>query len=435
MTRRQQKVYVAALTMIAFGLRLGYAGSAGGWGASRQTQYREYVVTATRLLDHGVMASPWPVDDARVYPSSLLPPAYVGVVAGVYGLFGPESRAAHFVLELLNAIAGALVVPLVFSIGRRLSGVTAAFLASGLVAVNPTLLVFTDFVWDTALFTLAVTVCAWVAVRLSESRLTFGHGVGFGVLLGVVAMVNPALTTAYPLLVLWPLHRCGQLRWRRLAAFAGATVCGWLIAIAPWTVRNYVRFGELMYIRGGFPFQLWLGVCPEAEENPKRVWARQSPMSTRAPELQARLAELGGEQAFVRDRGEHAWEAIRNQPLRFLRLSGERALDYWFGSVITHSTRSESGVPRGAARLAVMLFLSAETLLLPLALLVRGGPGRDVRWLLAVVALFCLVYCATAIMLRFRSPTEPLIATVIAVSAAELIGRRRRRSLDDGPAP
>lgn len=204
----------------------------------------------------------------------------------------------------------------------------------------------------------------------------------------------------------------------------GMAVCGWLVGIMPWTVRNYVHFGELIYIRNGLTHELWLGVCPEAETNPTEMFRRQFPLHNR--EAQARITSIG-EQAYIKECSQHARAAISADPSRFARLIALRAADYWTGTVLSHRHPGDSGWPRSPTRVAVMLFLQAEGLVIAVCLLARRTISPDLRWLLAIVLLFSLVYCVTHVQLRFRAPTEPIMAILAVVTIREMVGARRAR--------
>lgn len=421
---------LGVLVTCAFVIRLAFCAGTTGLGQSLGEHYREYMVSGQRLLENGTLTSPFIRSDSTTTPSALLPPVYAGVVAAVYGLLGTETVRATLALQVLNAVATSMTVLFVFLITRRLGGTPAAWIAALFAAINPMLFGFTTYIWDTSVFCFGVVFGVWLAVRLSVWPVSWPGWLGFGLYLGGLALLNPALTIAYPLLVLWPLSKAHGCRLRPMLAPVGMTVCGWLVAIMPWTVRNYVHFGELIYIRSGFMHELWLGVCPEAETNPAEMFRRQFPLQNR--EAQARITSIG-EQAYVKECSRRARAAISGDPSRFARLVALRAVDYWTGTVLSHRHPGDSGWPRSPTRVAVMLFLQAEGLVIAVCLLARRTMSPDLQWLLAVVLLFSLVYCVTHVQLRFRAPTEPIMTVIAVVSITEMVGAwRARRALSAG---
>ena len=412
------------MILVAFGLRVGYCAAKGTLGRSPQRGYREYVMAGQRLLKHGTLVSPLIVADVDRMPSALLPPVYAGLVAVTYGFFGVESAAATALLQLVNAAAGALTVLIVFLIAWSIGGRRAAWVTGVIATVNPTLIGFTDLIWDTSLFTLGVAVSAWMAQRLSARPVGSWSWLGMGLWLGALALLNPALTVAYPFLVLWPLCRSSPWHGWSVRRGVGLTLLGWLIAITPWTVRNYVHFGELVYIRYGFPLELWLGVCPEAGSHGENVYAHEFPLNN--DEVQREVTAIG-ERAFLRDRGDRARAAVAADPWRYVRLATIRAVDYWTGSIFTHTTSDAGLAPRSVWRAGVMYFLMAEGAVVLLVLLVDHRLGRDLPWLFAVVAAFSVVYCLTHVQVRFRAPTEPLMAILVGVLAVQAFATVTRR--------
>ncbi|UCE59433.1 MAG: hypothetical protein JSU63_18565 [Phycisphaerales bacterium] len=422
MTRSYQSVCLATLLVAALVLRIGYCVVVSGLGES-PSSYREYVIAGQRLLTHGTLVSPFVPDESTSEPSSLLPPAYATLVAGVYGVLGVETPTATAALKIVNALASTLVVLFAFLIARRMFNGWIAWLAAHVTAVNPMMIGFTDYIWDTSLFTLGVVLTVWVALRLSERSFGCAVWTGYGLFLGGLALLNPALTIVYPFLVLWPLHRAKCWHLRHVVRPVAASVLGWLVAITPWTVRNYVHFHELSYIRGGFGLELWLGVCPEADAHGSAVYRTQFPLKN--PDVQNRVAEIG-ERAFIAESGNRAREAIAADPVRYLKLTSIRFVDYWLGTTFSHSGTDLSGWPRSRARAAVLLFMSAEVLLSVLCVCAVRRMHADVRWLAAIVLVFCIVYCLTHVQVRFRAPTEPLIAVILAGAVGGLFRNRKR---------
>lgn len=412
------------LVLGAFALRLAYCAATTGLGrALPHEQYREYIIAGQRLAEQGTLVSPLIPEDYGAAPSVLMPPAYAIFVAVVYRILGTETFAATIVLQVINAAATSLAVAFVFSIARRLGGRWTAWAAGGIAAVNPMLFGFTTYMWDTSLFCLGITVSIWISLRLSERRTGLWAWGGYGFFLGALALLNPSLTIAYPLLVLWPLSRRYGRRLGPMVRPVALTVVGWLIAITPWTVRNYIQFDTLLYVRGGFMLELWLGVCPEADAHGAAVYRRQFPLLN--AEVQRQVASTG-EQAYLEECGERARAAIVADPWRFARLVAIRVVDYWAGTVFSHAGPGGSGWPRSTMRAAVTIFLLTEVGVIAVCLLVPGKLDADLRWLLAIVILFSLVYCLTHVQVRFRAPTEPIIAILVAVLPARTLGRRLR---------
>lgn len=427
--RRLTVVGLLLLFVVGVALRLGYCHFARGLGQPRTAGFREYVVAAQRLLDTGVLSSPLIAQpEAARTPSNLLPPVYVGVVAAAFKLWGVETFAAVLALQVLNAAATSFAAVLVFLIGRRLAGDRAGWIAALIAVLHPGTIGYTNYIWDTALFTLAATWTVWLSLRLTDGPLSGRRFLWLGLALGAVALLNPAWTAAYPLLVLWPLARRGDWSRRTAARAVGLSVAGWALAIAPWTARNYVQLGEWSYIRGGLGLELWLGVCPEVD-GAGGVYESRFPFFSAAE--QRRVAALG-EQAYVRDCQARAWAAIQADPGRYLRLCAWRAVDFWGGTIFTHTDPGHNRWPQGLVRAGLMAWMAAEVGAIGVLLWIVGGIPRDLRWLLGMAAIFSVLYCLTHVELRFRAPLAPLMAILVACSA--VLAQQRRRAAKTNPA-
>jgi len=422
-----QHRWLMLLLFLALALRLGRCASGEGLGRFTSPYYSEYLVAGERLAETGTLVSPLIWEYTPQQPSALMPPAYVGLVGALYAAFGPGSFAAILTLQLINVIATSLAVLLTYSVARRIGGPAAGWIAALFVAFNPMLIGFSNYMWDTSLFTFAAITTVLFSQRLGQSHSLWWKWILFGGWLGAVALLNPALTLAYPLLVLWPATRSGGWRFRSALLPASLTVCGWLIVIAPWIVRNYIQLGELTYVRNGFQNELWLGVCPEAEEHPGAVFASRYPLMNK--DAQARISSIG-EQAYIEECGRQARAAIAADPLRYVKLVTIRAMDYFAGTTFSHASPGGGGWPKRPLRAIVMLFLSFEILVIVACALTHRKMRSDVVWLLAIIVVFSLVYCLTHVQIRFRSPTEPIIAIVLAVTITECCGAWiKRRAL------
>ena len=412
------------LAILAFAVRIVSCWAGESLGRSPDT-YREYVHAGSRLASHGVITSPLILEDVCLQPSNMLPPGYTLLVSGVYALLGAETTAATLTLQLLNALATSLAVLLVFGIARRVCDSRAGWLAAIWVSLNPVVFRYTGLIWDTSIFIFAVCLVLWVLLKLADRPDDWRRQIGFGVLLGAVAHVNPALTIAYPFLVLWMLMRRGNQPAALIVRGVALTTMGWLVAVTPWTMRNYHHFGELSYIRGSFSLVLWLGACPEAHSDPAEVYAAWYPMQN---EVQQRILLEKGEQAFFKDWQRMAHTAIRNDFGGWLKLCGWRALDYWAGTVFSHADPGDGGWPRKSLRAAGTVFMSLEALALVMGLLYVRHVGADLWWLVAIILVYSIVYMLTHVQLRYRAPTEPLIAIVLAVLATRVLDGRSKQT-------
>jgi hypothetical protein len=409
--RTQTHIAIALLVLLGFGLGLWRCTGGEGIGRYTSDYYIEYLVAGERLVTGGTIVSPLIREPVPAEPSAMMPPAYIGLVAGLFELFGVRSYAAIFTLKFLNVLANALAVWVTFAVSTRMRCGWGRWIAAALVAANPLLIGFTKYIWDTSLFTVAVVISVWMASRLGEQRKPWWYWLAYGLWLGLVALLNPALTIGYPVLVLWPVTRIHGWRFQPIARAATLSLCGWAAVIGPWTVRNYAELGKLVYIRNGFALQLWLGVCTEADRHGASVFASQFPLMNDA--AHERIASIG-ERRYLEECRQRSIDAIAADPLRYLKLVGIRAIDFFAGTVFTHAERGAGGWPKHPRRAVVMFFLLGESLIIMAGyVLIARRLQADVHWLTALIAVFSCVYLLTHVQIRFRSPIEPVFAIVL----------------------
>ncbi|MCG3131940.1 MAG: hypothetical protein FLDDKLPJ_02750 [Phycisphaerae bacterium] len=414
--KRSATRMLIGIVVVGVALRLGYAAVAGELGVTPATHYREHITLATRLLSEGTFGSPMTPEDPAPRPSAMFPPLYPLLVAGVYAVLGVESYAATLVLQAINALATSLAATVVFSVARRLGASSfAAAAGAAATAVNPVLILLTTRIWDAPIFVLGAAWAVRLTVAARPPRAGPRADVFFGVYLGALALLDPALTPVYPVLVLWrAVRRTPRPSAGSIVASTAWVLLGWAGVNAPWTLRNARVLGEASYVRNGFWQEVWFGVCPEADTGLQAAMKAHFPLQSAAAR-QRYLAE--GETAYFADCRTRAIAAIREQPGRWAVLCARRAADFWFGTVASHDGGAQRWMPRGL-RLAAAVFLTIETAAALAATMLTWRRRPDMRWLAGAVLVFSLLYAATHTEIRYRGPIEPLLAMLIFTAAS-----------------
>ena len=162
----------------------------------------------------------------------------------------PLAKGANAALGSAGAVLLALISARVF---RRRS----VAIATGLVAaVFPSLVVVSIGIQSEPLFILFL-LCAGLSLLAAADRRSLPAAFAAGVSLGLAALTRPSALALAPLLIAPVFDRRAPRReGRRLAA---AAALSFLIALAPWTVRNAVRFGELIPVSDAAGVSLYAG--------------------------------------------------------------------------------------------------------------------------------------------------------------------------------
>jgi 4-amino-4-deoxy-L-arabinose transferase-like glycosyltransferase len=176
------------------------------------------------------LAARFEYEDDRGRPEILRPPGYPLLLA--FGFVVGHPLLFAIVAQLLLSAA---IVALSFEIVRSRFDDRIAGICALLVAIEPTMLLFSVKVMSETLYTALLLAFVAAFLRAMESEKAY-----WIVVVVSAAALSAAVyvrTIAYPLLVLVPL----LLLWKpkRAALFIGTCV----LIVAPWHVRNHVRTG------------------------------------------------------------------------------------------------------------------------------------------------------------------------------------------------
>jgi len=188
---------------------------------------QDYDHLATSLVETGSYA------DARGVPTSLRPPLYPAIVAGIYRVFGVHNLLA---VHIFQTVLGLITTVIVYRTGVEIYSRHVGVVAAAIVCFYPTLLGFNYQILSEVLFTFfqsAVVLLATLVIkRESLQRLVL-----LGIVLGLGALTRSILWLFTPLLAAYLFLVRGPGLWNRFRCAAIPMTC-FLLTIAPWAYRN-----------------------------------------------------------------------------------------------------------------------------------------------------------------------------------------------------
>jgi 4-amino-4-deoxy-L-arabinose transferase-like glycosyltransferase len=211
-----------------------------------------YDTFARNLVEHGVYG--WTPHE----PFAFWPPGTSFLYAAVYKLFG----YAHTNIVLLNLLCSIGVIVSSARVAARFFGAQVAVWTAAVLAVWPTLVLFTTVLASELpflLFTMAA-LDAWTAPRGS----VLARGLIAGVLLGAAALVRPlalALPVVYGVATLLSAPQPRQAL-RSQAQMTVLALAAMACVVSPWTWRNYQLYGAPVLISTNGGITLWMGNAP-----------------------------------------------------------------------------------------------------------------------------------------------------------------------------
>src|SRR5208337_1085594 len=231
--------------------------------------------------------------------------------AGVFVLFGVQTKAAALAILSLNSLFSALTCFPVFFIAKRTLGLRVAKLAIWLWAFFPYAIYFSaDSTWDHSLLALMTPTLFLISLHL-EDAAGIWPWIGFGLFYGVATLTSPVVLAVLPVLLGWPCYR----RWRAGGSYSlsgFSAVLALLVITVPWIVRNYRTFGHLVF----FKDNLWVEVCVGNIGNSLHWWNGE--FHPAGSEAEAKAFGDLGESAYVAAKRQQALAFLEQHPAKFV---------------------------------------------------------------------------------------------------------------------
>ncbi|MDX1383533.1 MAG: hypothetical protein R3190_07820 [Thermoanaerobaculia bacterium] len=193
--------------------------------------------------------------DATGAPTAFWPPGFPFLVSLVFRAGGDLGATIGVQVGL-----GVLLALIVTRLATADFGRPAGRLAGLACGLYPNLAMFSTLFLAETLFTLLLAAAALCAIAPPSGRERLGAVLCGGLLAG--AVLTRPVAILFPLLL--PLVYLRRHRALRPAAVASALTLGaFLVALAPWLVRNHAHFGTWSPSTTG-AYNFWIGNHPEA---------------------------------------------------------------------------------------------------------------------------------------------------------------------------
>lgn len=348
------------------------------------------------------------------------PPVYPLFLAGVISLLGESIWKIKFVQIILSTIN----IWILFLLGKKLFDRRVASVGALLFAFYPTLIGFTHYLWSETFFIFLLSWAFYLLVGFASTRRR-GYLVGGGVLLGLSALTRSVVLLFLPFLFLWLflVHRRG-LRNTLLSVLLLTSSC--LPVIAPWSVRNYLRYREFIFIENRWGRNLWKG-------NNRFVWPLREVELTypgpfgRYPIFYCQASGRGlvtkCEERYQTSpltmtklnecAAREAWDYISEEPLAFLSRMRTKMAILWHPTsfVIRHFVLGFYG-ERDECWVGVITWSVYLSYLLVMVTGVAGflySKDNNKLLFLMLIGYWSLVHSVSLSMNRYRLPLMPFI--------------------------
>ncbi len=343
------------------------------------------------------------------------PPGYYYFLALTYALFGHS----YLAVRVIQALAGAALVLLVYVVARNTFDESAALIAALIVATYPPLIFYGGVLLTENLSTLLLAgATASLIASGRQDRTRWRQVLAAGGLLGLAGLTRSVLLLALPIGATWlafsPSPPQRDARVRQAIAFCVAAV----LVIAPITWRNYEIHDELVPIstNGGINFFLGHGGSPGWKNEIRHI-----PPDHDGTEPLIGISPLTAteEEDYFYQLG---WTYLVNHPLQTLLDLPARLRTMYWDSDYWPATDAQASVMRRVDRVLWQLVLLP---LLVVGVWVTCRVNRNATLLFAIALSSIAIPTVFWAQTRFRVPFIPLFVILAVGSARQLIIRAR----------
>jgi hypothetical protein len=328
-----------------------------------------YHAVATRIASGHGYTWAWP--DGAVTHAAHYPVGYPALLGAAYFLVGPAPWAGM----VLGAALGSLLVVAVHSIALRFTSLKGARLAGLMVALHPTLVLYTAALMTEAVAAAVLVGLAALALQ-SASRPRWWSSVPLGLGGGVLVLLRPQLLPLLPVLGVVAASAPVGCDWRaalrnRARSAALVTLLG-LLCCLPWTLRNCQKMDGCVFVSANGGWNLLIGTLPAGKGSFAPIVGDSVPLECR---------EVFGEVEKDRCFGRAGMRRILDSPVAWLALAPQKLGQLFDHGAVASSYLAASG-PRLVGDRVKLAIASVETvcsrlLLLAAALgLLRAGALR-----------------------------------------------------------
>lgn len=330
------------------------------------------------------------------------------------GLTGYEPQ------RIVISVLGTLNIVLIGLLGRAIAGARAGVVAAALAAVYPLLWTADGALMSEPLYLTFVLLSLLVGLRLRTAP-TVWRAAALGVTIALAALTRGE-GLALVVLLAAPLIWRAVPTWRRRGVLLAATLAAIVVVLAPWTIRNAIRFEQPVLISTNSN-GLFIGAnCPQTYYGPLiGSWYFDCYTQRLRPGEDESAYFLRQRQIGVRYAKAHAGRL----PKVILARLGRELDVYQLDQALFFNAsegRSATWVKRGI----YLYWLVGLLALAGIAVLARRRERTALLVLGAPIVMVLLVAIVTYGTTRFRYAAEPSLIVLAAITLTSAAGRLAR---------
>ena len=400
-------------------------------GVTDQISYHEL---AKRVIDgHGFSFGTgwWPATRAN-QPTAHWSFLYVLYLAAVYAVAGITPLAARLIQAVL---VGVLHPLLVYRLGSRIFNPAVGLASAAVTAVYGYFVFYGGALVTESFYFLAflwvLDLATGLAFASDSERSNTRSWLLLGIALGVTALLRQTFLLVAPVILAWLIRE----RWRRRTAAAPRTAAIRAIAIRatlalvvtaacilPWTVRNYMAFGQFVLLNTNAGYVFFYGAHPVHGNTFIPIMADGSASyQALMPRDVRKLNEAQIERVLLlRGIG-----FVTADPVRYLRLSASRAVEFVKFWPTPDSGRASNLLRMLSFGLVMPLLAVGATLSLRRRHDDYLGEPSGALLIALVAAVYTVVHLLTWTLVRYRLPVDAIAMPFAGVAIIAALARLR----------
>jgi 4-amino-4-deoxy-L-arabinose transferase-like glycosyltransferase len=360
-------------------------------------------------------------------PTSIRPPLFPGLVAGIWYLAGAGNLQAVRLVQIALAL---LTTALVYQLGRQLFNPVVGRYAAAATWLYPSLIFFNFTILTETLYVLLLTgfiLLSVILVRRGQMVTAFACGLVLGLACLTRSVLWPLPIVLCPLLIfLLPGRR------RTRFALSALVLVGYALAVGPWAVRNtrVQRVFTMVDTMGGL--NLHMGNYEHTPDD--RLWDAISLTGEKHWAYPLQNANLAGLTEGQKDRWaqQRALAYIAANPAISLRRAAIKFADFW-GIERELASGFSQGAYRAPSWFAVMAPAAVALSFVLVALMGIAGIwlARPRQWQAHVLVLLPAVAIMAAHTItfghsRYHIPLIPILTLYGAALGHAVLSRKAR---------
>jgi 4-amino-4-deoxy-L-arabinose transferase-like glycosyltransferase len=242
---------------------------------------------------------------------SFIYPLYL---ATIYAVVGYHPLAARLIQGIVGSV---LICFLIYLIGRRATDELTGLVGAGAAAIYGYFVYYSVALMTETYFIVCVLLALYLSLELKENP-TLVRWIALGLTLGIATLLRQTILIFVPFLLVWLFIelRNTPVKWWQFAV----PVVVMALMIAPWTIRNYMVYRQLLPLNSNVGYALYASNNPHLGTD----W-RNEDIVVPIPEELAGQNEAQLNDALTRK----GIEFIFADPARYVLLTLNKSLEFF----------------------------------------------------------------------------------------------------------